>query len=222
MSYTVRVAAGSIGTLPLAASMAIEHRRLDVLLERLVERQLLRPLDVVAHRLHVDARPRDRQRVVDLDSLQLDDAAAGEPREHDVLRELRVRAGRRPERRRGHAAVHADRQIVRRGPGEELARGQVEDRLPLVELPEHAANERAKRVRTQPRHRGNSTTQENERTGGITQEKGEGENHTREGRKENVWESHKRKGERRCSPLGITQERVRIRRNRERPETRAR
>ena len=113
MSSTVasvrRVASGRAGRSPRACSISIE--RLHVLLERLLERQLLRPLDVVADRLHVDARPRDRQPVVDLHRLQLDDAAAGEPRQHDVLRELRVRPGGGAERRRGRAAVDAHRQV---------------------------------------------------------------------------------------------------------------
>ena len=94
-----------------------------------LERELLRPLDVVADRLHVDAGARNRQLVVDLDGLQLDDAAAGEPGEDDVLRELRVRPRRRPNGEDA-AAVEADRQIEL-GVAEE-ARGerQIEDRLP--------------------------------------------------------------------------------------------
>jgi hypothetical protein len=56
-----------------------QHRRLHVLVERLLERQLLRPLDVEADRPHVDARPRHGDPVVRLHRLQLDDSAAGEP-----------------------------------------------------------------------------------------------------------------------------------------------
>ena len=68
---------------------------------RLVDAQLLAPLDVVADRLHVDARARDVELVEHLDGLELDDPAAAEPAEDDVLGELGVRPGRRAERRGG-------------------------------------------------------------------------------------------------------------------------
>ena len=61
---------------PAAAEDLDRQPRLDVLLERLPEAQLLAPLDVVADGLHVDARPRDHQLVHDLDGLQLDEPAA--------------------------------------------------------------------------------------------------------------------------------------------------
>ena len=99
----------------------------DVLVGRLVEGQFLRPLDVVALVGHVDARPRDDEVVADLDRLQLDEAAAGQPRRHDVLAELRMRAGRRPEggrERLAEQARHAERVSGR----VEERRGDVEDR----------------------------------------------------------------------------------------------
>ncbi len=43
-------------------------------------------------------------------------------------------------------------------PGEEPAGGQVEDGLPLLQLAEHAADERAERIRTQARHRPDTST----------------------------------------------------------------
>ncbi len=42
---------------------------------RLLQLEFLRPLDVVALVLHVDARPRDLQLVHDLDGLELDESA---------------------------------------------------------------------------------------------------------------------------------------------------
>ncbi len=75
-----------------------QHRALHVLIERLGDAQLLRPLDVVADVGRVDARPRDLQLVVDLDRLELHDPPAGEPGEHEVLSHLRLRPGRRARR----------------------------------------------------------------------------------------------------------------------------
>ncbi len=144
--------------LPARGEHRDEHRRLHVLLERLLEREFLRPFDVVADRLRVDARARDREGVVDLDGLQLDDAPAAEPGQHDVLGELRLRPGRRAEGRRGAAAVHRDRHVLRRRAGEELAGGKVENRLPLVQLAEHAADERVERIGTQARHDPDTST----------------------------------------------------------------
>ncbi len=61
---------------PLAPRHVDQHRALHVLAEALLEAQLLAPLHVVAHGLHVDARPRDGQAVVRLDRLELEEAAA--------------------------------------------------------------------------------------------------------------------------------------------------
>ena len=104
-----------------------EHRRADVLAQRLLQLQFLRPLDVVADVGGVDARPRDLQLVENLDGLQLDDARAAQPGEHDVLRQLTVRSGGRPERRGGAVAVKVDREIQPGQAAEELALRQVED-----------------------------------------------------------------------------------------------
>ena len=51
-----------------------QHPGLDVLARRLLQLELLRPLDVVALVLHVDAGPGDLQLVHDLDGLELDEA----------------------------------------------------------------------------------------------------------------------------------------------------
>ena len=97
-----------------------EHRRAHVLAQRLLQLQFLRPFHVVADVGHVDARPRDLQLVEDLDGLQLDDARAAQPGEHDVLRQLAVRSGRRAERRGSAVAVERDREIQPRDAAEEL------------------------------------------------------------------------------------------------------
>ena len=119
-----------------------EHGARHVLAQAFGEAQLLAPLDVVADVGGVDARPRDRQPVVDLDRLELEDAAPGQPRQHHVLGHLVLRAGRGAERVRRAMAVEEDGGVEVRGAAPELARGQVEDlRLALV-LAKHPAHER--------------------------------------------------------------------------------
>ena len=116
-----------------------ERPRDDVLVRRLVERQLLRPLDVVALVGHVDARPRDLQLVVHLDRLQLDEPAAAEPRRDDVLTELGVRAGRWADGRGERLAEEAAaRRTAAVGRVEERGR-DVEDRPLALVLHEDAA-----------------------------------------------------------------------------------
>ncbi len=113
-----------------------------VLDERLFERELLRPLDVEADVLRVDARARDLEPVQDLDRLQLQDPCAAEPGEDDVLRELRVGAGRGAEAGRGEGAVVRDGEIeAGRGAAPDLARLEVVDRAGARVLGEHAAEE---------------------------------------------------------------------------------
>ena len=56
---------------------------------------------------------RDLQLVVDLDRLELHDPPAGEPGEHQVLRHLRLRTGRRARRVAGDPIVKPHRQIGR-------------------------------------------------------------------------------------------------------------
>ena len=82
-----------------------------VLVERLLEEQLLRPLDVEAHVLHVDAGARDLELIEDLHRLELDDAGSPEPGEQDVLRELGVGAGRGADAGGGSRAVVDDGEI---------------------------------------------------------------------------------------------------------------
>jgi hypothetical protein len=111
------------------------HPRLDVLLERLVDLQLLGPLDVVADGLHVDARPADLQLVEDLDGLQLEHPGTGQPGEDDVLGHLRVWTGGWSERCGSRATEEAHRQVDIGFRRPEAGDGEVEDavtRLPLV------------------------------------------------------------------------------------------
>ncbi len=129
-----------------------EHARLHVLLERLLERELLRPLDVVADRRRVDARSRDREGVHDLDGLQLEDPRPREEGQDDVLRELRVRARGRTERRGGSVPVERDREVVRPTAAKEVPRLEIEDPAVPRQLLEHPGDEAAKRDRVERRH----------------------------------------------------------------------
>src|SRR5262249_42609438 len=115
-----------------------EHPGRDVLLEGLLDAELLRPLDVVADRARVDARPRNHEAVVDLDRLELHDSRAGEPREDDVLDELRLRSGRRARGRRGARGSEADGEVELPVGPEEAPRRKVVNRLPRLELFENA------------------------------------------------------------------------------------
>ena len=129
-----------------------EHRPLDVLLERLLQLELLGPLGVQPHRVDVDAGPRDLQLVVDLDGLELLDAAAPQPGEDDVLRHLGLRPGRGAQGARGAPAVEVHGEIEVRVARHEATDRQVEDRLLGVELDEHSAHQGAERVRPQGGH----------------------------------------------------------------------
>ena len=94
---------------PFRARDVDQHRALHVLAQALGEAQLLAPLHVVAHGLHVDAGPRDREAVVHLDRLELDEAPAREPGEQDVLGHLPVGPGGGPDGVGRAVAVDADR-----------------------------------------------------------------------------------------------------------------
>ncbi len=122
-----------------------QHGGLDVFLERLGQRELLRPLDVEAHRLHVDAGAGDVELVLDLDRLQLHEAAARQPRQHDVLGELGVRSRGRAERRRRAAAVDRHRPVPAGVAAHEGAGRQVEDRPALLQLPQEARDQHTER-----------------------------------------------------------------------------
>ena len=118
-----------------------EHPGLDVLAPGLFQPQLLGPLDVVALVGHVDAGPRDLQRVHDLDGLELDEAAAAEPGGHDVLGELGVGAGAGADGRGEVAAGRGCRgEEVRHGVGRvgprpvEEPAGDAEDGPAVAEL----------------------------------------------------------------------------------------
>jgi hypothetical protein len=98
----------------------------QVFVEGLGQRVLGRPLGVVALVLGIDAGLGDLQTVHDLHRLQLDEAPTGQPRSHDVLRQLRVRPGRRPDRCLAGLAEDLDQAIV--GLAIELVSGDFEDR----------------------------------------------------------------------------------------------
>ena len=99
---------------------------LQVFIEGLGQRVFGRPLGVVALVLGVDAGLGDLQAVHDLHRLQLDEAATRQPRDDDVLRQLRVRPGGRADRRLAGFAEHLDQAVV--GLAIELGLGDVEDR----------------------------------------------------------------------------------------------
>ena len=101
----------------------------DVLVRRLLQLELLRPLDVVALVGHVDAGPRDHQLVHDLHGLQLDEPAAAQPRRDDVLAELGVRPCGRAD---GGRQVVARPAKVRHGKGC-VRFGRVEERAVDIE-----------------------------------------------------------------------------------------
>ena len=108
------------GALAREAERAVEgvdeHPGAQVLVERLVDAQLLAPLDVVALVLDVDAGLVDLELVEGLDRLELDQPGAGEPRGDDVLGHLGVRAGGdAPRRVQLDAQLAAPEAVVRRG-----------------------------------------------------------------------------------------------------------
>ncbi len=70
---------------------------LDVLPRRLLQLELLGPLDVVALVRHVDARAGDFQLVHNLHRLELDKARAREPGADDILGQLGMRPSPRPD-----------------------------------------------------------------------------------------------------------------------------
>ena len=72
--------------------------RVEVLGERLLDPELLRPLDVVALVLHVDAGLGNFDLIEGLDCLEFDEPGATQPGDNDVLGELRVWTGGNSER----------------------------------------------------------------------------------------------------------------------------
>ncbi len=124
----------------------------DVLAQRLLELQFLRPFHVVADVGDVDAGPGNLQLVQDLDGLQLDDARSAQPRKHDVLRQLAVRSGGRSQRRGRMVAVEYHRKIEPRNAAEESSFRQVEDLAFLAVLEERPPQEQGQRDGNQFRH----------------------------------------------------------------------
>ena len=122
----------------------------QVLVERLVDLELLRPLDVVALVLHVDAGLVDVELVEGLDRLELDQASADQPRGDDVLGHLGVGAGRDPERRLElHPVDGRPEAMVRAGDEEGRAR-HVEQGVVRRQLGEDPARELLHRERMEP------------------------------------------------------------------------
>ena len=74
--------------------------------------------------------------------------------ERDVLRQLRVRPRRRPDRRLRAMAVHVDGEVEVGARAPHLAQRQIEQRLLPRRLDEHALDELAKRNRAQLGHAG--------------------------------------------------------------------
>ena len=124
-----------------------------VLEERLRQGQLLRPLHIEAHVLRVDAGAGDVELVENLDRLELEDARSAEPRQHHVLRELRVRARRGTHAGRGARAVVRDGEVeagARAAP--DLAGLEVVDGAGARVLDEHAAEEVFEALRNEVTH----------------------------------------------------------------------
>ena len=141
-------------TLARKAQPAVERVHEDpgaqVLVERLVDLELLRPLDVVALVLHVDAGLVDLELVEGLDGLQLDQPGSHEPGCDDVLGHLGVGPGRHPERRLQLHAVFASPEAVV-GTGHEACRPRdVEQRSLLLQLGEHPVGELLHGERVEP------------------------------------------------------------------------
>ena len=85
------------GTVPGEAELVVQgvdqHPGAQVLVERLIDLELLRPLDVVTLVLDIDAGLVDVELVQGLDRLQLDEAGSHQPGHDDVLRHLTVWSG---------------------------------------------------------------------------------------------------------------------------------
>ncbi len=96
-----------------------EQPGVRVLPQRLLERQLLRPLAVVALVLGSDAGPGHADVVPGLHRLELDRAGAHEPGRDDVLRHLRVRARGDADRRLEGPAGRGETEGVARVGGKE-------------------------------------------------------------------------------------------------------
>ncbi len=124
-----------------------EDPRLEVLVERLLELQLLRPLAVEGLVGRVDAGPAHLELVEDLDRLQLDEPGAAEPARDDVLRELAVGSGGDAEGRRELPAEET-RGEPGLGPGDTGFRDP-EDRVARLELAEHPPREELERDGTE-------------------------------------------------------------------------
>ena len=115
--------------------------RTQVLVERLVDLELLRPLDVVPLVLEIDARFVDVEFVERLNRLQLDEPGPDEPRHDDVLGHLRVGPCRYPERSvQGLAVVGLAESVGVRG-REECSAWDTEDRVVLIEFGEDPIRE---------------------------------------------------------------------------------
>ncbi len=119
---------------------------LQILVEGLGQRVLGRPLGVVALVLGIDAWLGDFQAVHDLHGLQLDEAPPRQPGTHGVLRQLRMRASRRPERRLAGLAEDPDQAVV--GLAIELAFSDLEDRTAGLVLTKDARQQSFERDRT--------------------------------------------------------------------------
>ncbi len=131
-----------------------EHPGAQVLVERLVDPQLLAPLDVVALVLDVDARLVDLQLVEGLDGLELDQPGAREPRRDDVLGHLGVRpGGDAPRRVELDPELASPEAVVRAGHEGGRYRHAEDGALPL-ELAERPVRELLHREGAEPvRHR---------------------------------------------------------------------
>ena len=128
------------GTLPGPAEPVVEGVDEDpgpeVLVERLVDLEFLRPLDVVPLVLDVDAGFVDVQLVERLDRLEFDQAGAHQPCGDDVLGHLGVGPGGDAERRLQLDPVFPAAEAMVEAGDEEGLPGHVEDRALLLQLGE--------------------------------------------------------------------------------------
>jgi hypothetical protein len=142
----------SRGHTEVASQDLDQHGRFDVLLDRLLDAQLLRPFHVEADAAHVDARSRNAQCVVALHRLQLHEPPAAEPAQNDALRQLRVRPGRRPQRCVDRAAVNRYPRIDCSLAERKAMPGKVKNAVVPIELRERTRDETRERVRSQMGH----------------------------------------------------------------------
>ena len=114
-----------------------QHPGARVLLQRLVNLEFLRPLDVIAFVLHIDAGLRDVEFIQGLHGLELDITSPAKPGCDDVLRHLRVRPRGRAERGADTLGEHGRGVSFVIAGQEEMAAGDPKDGIAGFEFPKN-------------------------------------------------------------------------------------